>query len=566
LNEERNMGTDKRENQFLIQGSILAVASIIVRVIGLIYRIPMTRIIGDEGMGLYTIAYELYSITLILSSYSLPTAVSKLVAAKNSNREYRNSYRIFVTAMVFAFVIGLIASLILFLGADFFATVVNNDPNAALPIKVLAPTLFVFSIMGVFRGFYQGKNTMIPTAISQVLEQIINAVVSVLAAYLLMKSYSASEHMAAYGAAGGTLGTLMGAIAGLIFLWFVYIIYRPILKKQIRADRNTYTDSYKDILKMLVITISPIILSQTVYHISGVVDNAMFTNIMATKEVTHFDSAVFANTAPDSLYTAENIRILLGIYSNKYRNLSNIPVAIATAIGAAAITSISAAKAKGLDGVIRYKTHVAIKFNMIIAIPAAVGMGVLAYPILQMLFPGSHQLDANYLRLGAIAIVFYSLSTLTTSILQGINRLKTPVINSAISLGFHMILVFLLLKYTSLSGYALVIGNVTFALIVCVLNWLSLEAYLNYKQELVKTFLIPTVCAGLMGVAVYFIHMGLYKWTANNTFATIVSILAAVIIYFALLIFMKGVEEEELENLPRGQVIIRFLRWAHILR
>jgi len=560
------MGTEKRENQFLIQGSILAAASLLVRVIGLIYRIPMTRIIGDEGMGLYTIAYELYSIALILSSYSLPLAVSKLVAAKNSNREYRNSYRIFIVAMGFAFVVGLIASLILFLGADFFATVLNNDPNAVLPIKVLAPTLFVFSIMGVFRGFYQGKNTMIPTAISQVIEQIVNAVVSVLAAYLLMKNYSASEHLASYGAAGGTLGTLTGAIAGLIFLWFVYILYRPILRKQVRTDKNRYVDSYGDILKMLFITISPIILSQTVYHVSGVIDNALFTNIMATKEVTHFDSTVFSNTVPGSMYTAENIRILLGIYSNKYRNLSNIPVAIATAIGTATITSITAAKARGMDGVIRYKTHIAVKFNMIIAIPSAVGMGVLSYPILQMLFPGSHQLDANYLRLGAIAIVFYSLSTVTTSILQGINRLKTPVINSAISLGFHVALLFLLLKYTSLSGYALVICNVTFALIVCVLNWLSLEKYLNYRQEIIKTFVIPAVSAGLMGIAAFFIHMGLYKWTSSNTFATLVSIFASLIIYFALLIFMKGVEEEELENLPRGETIVRFLRWLHILR
>ncbi|CRZ34277.1 stage V sporulation protein B [Herbinix hemicellulosilytica] len=560
------MGADKRENQFLIQGSILAAASLLVRIIGLIYRIPMTRIIGDEGMGLYTIAFELYSITLILSTYSLPLAVSKLVAAKNSNREYRNSYRIFITAMGFAFVVGLIASLILFFGADFFASVVNNDPNAALPIKVLAPTLFVFSIMGVFRGFYQGKNTMIPTAISQVIEQIVNAVISVLAAYLLMNNFSASEHLAAYGAAGGTLGTLIGAISGLLFLWFVYIIYRPVLRKQLRSDRNPYMDSYKDILKMLAVTISPIILSQTVYHISGVVDNAMFTNIMATKEVTYFDSTVFSNAVPGSLYSAENIRILLGIYSNKYRNLSNIPVAIATAIGTATITSITAAMAKGLDGVIRYKTHVAVKFNMIIAIPAAVGMGVLAYPILQMLFPGSHQLDANYLRLGAVAIVFYSLSTVTTSILQGINRLKTPVINSAISLAFHVALLFLLLKYTSLSGYALVICNVTFALVVCVLNWLSLEKYLSYKQEIIKTFVIPTVSAGIMGVAIYFIHLGLYKWTSSNTFATIVSVFIGIVIYFALLIFMKGVEEEELENLPRGNLIIRILRWAHILR
>lgn len=456
--------------------------------------------------------------------------------------------------------------LILFFGAEFFATVMNNDPNVVLPIRVLAPTLFIFAIMGVFRGFYQGKNTMIPTAVSQVIEQVINAVVSIVAAYYFMKNYSASVNIAAYGAMGGTLGTLVGAIAGLLFLMFVYAAYRPVLKRQVRGDRNTYLDSYKDILKMLIVTISPIILSQTVYHISGVIDNALFSNIMATKEVTYFDNTVFNNTDPNSLYSVENIRVLLGIYGNKYRNLTNVPVAIASAIGAAIVTSITAAKVRGMDGVIRNKSHVAIKFNMIIAIPSAVGMAVLAYPILEMLFPGSNQLDANYIRLGSIAIVFYSLSTVTTAILQGINRLRVPVINSAISLGFHVALVFFLLKFTSLSGYSLVIGNVTFSLVVCILNWISIERYLDYRQEILKTFVIPTVCAGLMGTAVYFIHYGLIRWTGSNTFSTIISLIIAVIIYFALLIFMKGVDEEELENLPKSEVIIRFLHWAHILK
>lgn len=560
------MATERKENQFLVQGGILAVASLIVRIIGLLYRIPMTRIIGDEGMGLYSIAYELYGLALILSSYSLPLAVSKLVAAKTINKEHRNNYRILVSAMSFAVVIGLASFLILFFGADFFANVVNNDPNVVLPIKVLSPTLFVFAIMGVLRGFYQGKNTMIPTAISQVVEQIINAIVSIAAAYYLMRSYSASVNIAAYGAAGGTLGTLVGAIAGLLFLMFVYALYRPIFRRQIKGDRNTYVDSYKDIFKMLIITISPIILSQTVYHISGVIDNALFGNIMALKEVAYFDNTVFKNTTPASLYSIENIRELLGIYNNKYRNLTNVPVAIASAIGAAIITSITAAKVRGMDGLIRNKTHVAIKFNMIIAIPSAVGMAVLAYPILEMLFPGANQLDANYIKLGAISIVFYSLSTVTTAILQGINKLKIPVINSSISLGFHVALVYFLLKFTSFSGYSLVIGNVTFALVVSILNWISIEKYLEYRQEIMKTFIIPTVSAGIMGIMVYLIHFGLHKWTSSNTFSTIIAMLAAVIIYFVLLILMKGATEEELENLPKGDIIIRFLKWVHILK
>jgi len=556
----------RKSNHFLVQGSILAAASLIVRMIGLVYRIPMTNIIGDEGMGYYGNAFEIYNIALILSSYSLPIAVSKLVATRSSNKEYRNSYRTFLCAMSFAIVVGLLATLALFFGADFISTVINKSPNGALPIKVLAPTIFVFSIMGVFRGFYQGKNTMFPTAISQVIEQIFNAVISVVAASLLIKNYSVSVNSAAYGAAGGTFGTLIGAFAGLLFLLFVFILYKPILNKQLKNDKTSTRASYGDIIKLLLITISPIILSQTVYHISGVIDNSLFGNIMSTKEVTSFDRIVLKNVIQGQLYSEENYMALLGMYGNKYRLLSNVPVAIATAIGAAIVTSISVDKLRGFDNSIRNKTNSAIKFNMIIAIPSAVGMGVLAYPILQLLFKNTNNIAAaNFLRLGSMSIVFYSLSTVSTAILQGINKLKIPVINSAISLGVHIVLVYCLLKFTPLSTYALVIGNVSFALVVCILNWISIEKYLNYRQEIIKTFVIPAVSAGLMGVAAFLTYKGLYLWTGNNTLATLLSMLNAVIVYLALLIFMKGVEEDELEFLPKGKSIIRVLRRLHLL-
>jgi stage V sporulation protein B len=516
-------------------------------------------------MGYYGFSFEIYNITLILSSYSLPIAVSKLVATRGVNKEYKNSYRVFMSAMLFAVCVGLVATLILFFGADFFSTVINNDKNAALPLRVLAPTIFVFSIMGVLRGFYQGKHTMLPTAVSQVLEQIVNAIVSIVAAYFLMKNFDANINVAAYGAAGGTLGTFVGAFIGLLFLLFVYAIYRPVMQRQLRKDTTLNRESYHDIFKLLVITIGPIILSQTVYQISGVIDNSLFGHIMATKEVTGFDKAVLENVTTGQLYLEEHRRVLIGIYSNKYRNLSNVPVAIASAIGAAIVTSITAAMVKGNNSEIRSKVHSAIKFDMIIAIPSAVGMGVLASPILQLIYGDSRQLSANFLRLGSIAIVFYSLSTVSSAVLQGINKLRLPVINSAISLGFHILLVFILLKFTPLSTYSLVIGNVVFALVVSILNWISIEKHLGYRQEIVKTFVIPFVSAGLMGVAAYLTYQGLYLLTDSNALATLIAVFVAIIVYFALLVFMKGVEEEELHSIPKGDTITRILKKLHLL-
>ena len=545
-----------KSNHFLVQGSILAIASIMVRVIGLIYRIPMQRIIGTEGTGLYSFAYEVYNIALILSSYSLPIAVSKLVAARNVRKQHKNAYRVFLCGMAFAITVGLMATLIIFFGADFIANFFFNSPNTALPLSVLAPTIFVFAVMGVFRGFYQGKNTTIPTAVSQVLEQVINAIVSIVASYFFVKNFSASVNVAAYGAAGGTLGTFVGACIGLLFLLFVFIVYKPVLNKQIRKDRSQEEESYSDIFKLLAITIAPIILSQTVYQISGLLDGSLFGHVMSSKGITFFDNEVLKETVGE-LYSEGNRNSLWGIYSGEYRLLTNVPVAIAASIGAAIVTSISADRARGMEESIKSKIHQAIKFNMIIAIPSAVGMGVLASPIMRLIFKDSSQLAANIMMLGSISIVFYALSTISTSILQGINQLRLPVINSAISLGIHILLVFGLLQFTNLSTYSLVIGNVTFPLVVCILNWLSIEKHLNYRQEIIKTFVIPFVT--------YFVYWGMDLLTGNLILSLILAIILAVILYFVLLIFLRGLSEQELEEIPKGKVIIKVCKKLHLL-
>ena len=562
------MSEKRKSNHFLVQGSILAGASIIVRLIGLLYRIPMVRIIGKEGMGYYSNAFEIYSLALILSSFSIPLAVSKLVAVRRVNKEHRNSYRVFLCAMLFAIAIGLAASLFLFFGAQFLADAIYKSPNTTLPLQVLAPTILVFSIMGVFRGFYQGKNTMIPTAVSQVLEQIVNAVVSVAAAWYLIKLNSAAEDLSSFGAAGGTFGTFTGSCAGLLFLLFVFAVYKPVLNRQMRYDTTPVRESYKDIFRLLILTIGPIILSQTVYQISGLIDGSLFGHIMAGKQIAAFDLPVLMKehgAAAGEYYIESYRNTLTGIYSGEYRLLTNVPVAIAAAIGAAIVTTVSADMAHGLKEQIRHKIHVAIKFNMIIAIPSAVGMGVLASPIMFLLFKDEYALSSNILMLGAISIVFYALSTVSTAILQGINRLRVPVINSAVSLGIHVILVFSLLYFTPFSTYALVIGNVTFPMVVCMLNWAAIARYMNYQQEMIKTFLIPGISAGLMGVTTYFTYKGLIMWTGKVWISTFISIILAVIIYFALLIFMRGIEENELRFLPKSEKIIYLLKKLHLL-
>ena len=209
----------------LVQGSILAVASIISRIIGLIYRIPMQRILGDIGIGYYSTAFEIYNVMLIISSYSLPLAVSKMVSAQMAKKRRTATYQILKCALLFATISGTTVALILFFGGNFFATTLLNTPYSIFALRVLAPGLLVVAVLGVIRGFFQGLGTMMPSAVSQIIEQIVNAIVSVWAAYVLYRTGTRigavlgdKEHYAAaYGAAGGTLGTVLGSVAALLF-------------------------------------------------------------------------------------------------------------------------------------------------------------------------------------------------------------------------------------------------------------------------------------------------------------------------------------------------------------
>ena len=539
---------ESKSSNFLVQGSILAATSLIARIIGVVYRIPLTNLIGDEGMGYYGYAFNIYNIALILSSYSLPLAVSKLVAARDAKKQYRNSYMVFMCSLGFAIAAGMLFSLIIYFGADFLAGTFFNLPAVAIPLRVLAPTILVFAIMGVLRGFFQGKKTMLPTSFSQIVEQIVNAVISVAAAAYLMHSHSASQKIAAYGAAGGTLGTLIGAIVSLLFLAFIFALYKPIVDKQLRRDIGASKETVKEIFGALGITVLPVILSQTVYQISSLLDGSVFSYVL--------DGKGFNDIQRSELW---------GIYSNKYNMLINVPISIATAMAAAIVPSIVTSREEGANLVVKEKVHDTLKFNMLIAIPSAFGLAALASPILRLLLKDANLLPARMLTIGSIAVVFYAFSTLTNAVLQGINRMRLPVIHSVIALGIHIVVLYLLLQFTGLGAYALVISNIVFALVVSILNWISVARLLSYKQEIKKTFIIPTVCSVFMAGVAYLVYWVSYNTVKSNTISTLLAIIFAVIVYGVLLLVFKAVTESELVKMPMGRTLARIAVKLHLL-
>ncbi len=546
----------KNDAGFLVQGSILAAASIISRIVGLIYRLPMTAIIGKRGNDFYGTAFELYNIILIISSFSIPLAVSKLVAGRMSQGQVKNAVKVLKGSLLFAFCSGGIAMIIVFFGADFLTGSLLRTPLSAVALRVLAPVLLIVAIVGVFRGFFQGLRTMVPSAVSQIAEQIVNAIVSVIAAYVLFEQGrrvgtvlgDPDAYAAAYGAAGGTLGTALGAVVALFIMLFVFFVYHSHLKQRMIRDHSKHMESYQDLFKTLIMTIIPVLLSTTLYNISGIIDQGIFKNIA------HMQG-----------YGVRQVSEWWGVFTGQYKVLCNVPISIASAIAASSVPSLTAAFRKNNMQSVRNQINLATRFVMLISFPCAVGMGVLGGPIMMLLFSDSDKTSMYIMGIGASSIIFYSLSTLSNGLLQGIDRMKIPVTNAAISLVLQGIFLYGAMWVLDLHIYAVVLANMFYAFLMCLLNGQAVMRYSDSKPDIHRTYIVPFEASVLMGVIVFFAYRFIHSLTNSNAVSCMFSIALGGLSYFILILLMKGVSESELQRMPKGGMLISLAKRLHLL-
>lgn len=544
------------ESNFVVQGSILAIASIVVRIIGIAYRIPMINIIGDEGMGYYGTAFNVYNIALLLSSYSLPLAVSKMVSVRLARKQYRNSVRILRAALVYATVVGALAAAVIWFGADFFAREVFFMPYAAFALKTLAPTVWIMAYLGVFRGYYQGRGTMVPTALSQVFEQIVNAIVSVAAGSWLfnqaikveiLKGESGSGYSNSWGAAGGTIGTGAGAFTALVFLLVLFAAYQRTIRKKVRRDRSGSLESYGTITKILFFTVVPVVVSSAIYNVNSVLDNGLLAYNFK------------------SLGMEEEFISQWGVYTGKYHLLINVPMAVSNALSSSLIPSVSRAVATGDRRMVKRKVAAAIRFSLLIAIPSAVGLTVLAGPVNNLLFSGDNDLAVQMTLYGSIAVVFYSVSTVTNAILQGIDRMRLPIVHALTALVLHLAAMEVMVLVFHMGIFSMVFANILFAVIMCFLNHRSIRKVLGYRQEVKKTILLPAAASAVMGAAAVGVYKLIHLGIQSNAVCTLGAVAAAVAVYGVLLVKLGCLDEDELHQMPGGTRLLQVFRKLRLM-
>ena len=544
-----------QNDDFIAQGAILAVATVLTKVIGVIYRIPLANILGDAGNGFYGYAYQIYAMALMVSSLSLPTAVSKLVSAKLAAGQKRNSVRVFRCSMLFAVVVGAVITAAVFFGADAISVYAMKSPLSVYALQMLAPGLFLVAVMAVIRGYFQGLGSMMPTAVSQIIEQLIRAVISIAGASIFVDigtraGEKAGEELLgpAYGAAGATLGTVLGALIALVFLIFVIWAYRGQMTRQYRTDRSGREDSYRHILKVLVLTAVPILFSTAIYNINQILDLTIFNHIMDAQG-----------------YVEEEYMALQGIYSGKYDTLVNVPLSIPWALCSSVVPSLTAAVATRSRKLVHEKIDQTLRLTMVITIPCGVGFLVLASPLMVLLYNDASKTPAYLLMLGSVVVVLYGWSSISNSILHGLNHISSPAKNACIALVVHLAAFVVMMTAFKMNVYALAAGNIVFAACMCWLNQRKVHKVCGFRMNIMDTFIKPLIASAVMGIVTYAAHLALDLLIGGRWIPTIIAIFIAMIVYVVVVLKIGTLSDEVIEALPMGARLLRLCRRLHLM-
>lgn len=535
----------RRKNSLVLQGSILAIAALIVRLIGFFYRIPLVDILLDEGNGYYTSAFIIYTFFLMVSTYGFPAAISKMTSEKFAEKKYREAHSIFRSAFFLAIILGIVFSLVLWFGADTLAIISGGSKNSSLAIQATVPALFFFSILSVYRGYFQGMNTMVPTAVSQIFEQIFNAGFSLLLALLLVKKGLV------YGAAGSVLGTGIGALSALLFLMFIYsITNKKIIRRNLKKDKSPYIKkSMFHYWKQIFMVSIPIVIGTAIFNLTSVIDMFMFKRAI----IFHGNTVQYAES-------------LFGVYAAKNQLLINLPVTIGAALSVASIPSISASVAQNNIKEVREKIHSAIRATILVVIPAAIGELVMAGPIIHMLFrTGDLALATRLLQIASISIIFFGLSTVSVGLLQGLGKLRMQIWTASIALIVKVILNVFLLYVFNLNIYGAVIANNLFSIVYALLNLYMVHRFVPVRIDFYHTIAKPLISAIFMGITCYILYYLLGILSVNGTLATLIAILISIFVYSIILLKLKGLSEKEIIDFPKGLKILKFLKKLRLI-
>ena len=502
------------KDKFLKGALILTVAGIIVKVIGSVNRILLSRLLGGEGIGLYQMAYPIYLLALSISSAGIPVAISIMVSEKAALQDYKGANRVFRISLSVMVVTGAVFSALLYFGAGWLIEhQYVRDPRADYAIAALAPAIFFVTILASYRGYFQGMQRMLPTGFSQIAEQLVRVVTMVAFAwYLLPRGLE-------YAAAGASFGAGPGAVAGLLVLLYFYWKYRADFQQKMDNQPAMIQESGASIITRMVRLALPVSLA----------------NIMLPV-VSNIDLLIVPPRLEVAGYTVEQATELFGYLTGMAVPLVNMATILTASLAASLVPSISEANTLGDRAAIFDRTATAIRIANLITIPAFVGMWLLATPISQMLYATPNA--GTSIAISAIGIFLLGIHQVTTGVLQGLGRTAIPVVNMVISAGVKVVLSWTLTAVPEwgIKGAAWA-SNADFG-VAALLNMFFVYRYIGFAMDMRDT-LKTAVAAAVMGL----VALGSYELLFAKGFGNTLSTLTAVVVgggVYAVVLLLVG--------------------------
>lgn len=589
-----NVTDQKSSSQTFLKGAlIMSVGMIIVKLLGMLYKVVLTRMyyntFGDFyagiGTGLLGNAYEVYIPLFTLATAGFPIAVSRLISESIAKERYNDMRRIHNISKPFFVIMGAVC-FGLMIGISYIYVGIIKSPYSIYSMLTLAPSIFFGCLVSIYRGYFEGQRNMFPTALSEVIEILTKVVVGLTLAYIVM-----TTGMSQFNETGGFFGmtfsgerdaiyTLLGfsvaaAISGIsvgsLFSYLTLLIMSK--RKKYRIPEEYYRNSVdaisrRETFKKLVKTAVPIGLAAIVMALSSTVDTMVIQNVLYNTAVNNregllsqykefgLDELIPLNPTQDDPISIHTF--LYGCYGYAL-TIMQLVTTITQAFGTSALPNVTDSYTKGDKTELKHSIETVLKLTMLVTFPAGFGLIAIPYPILSIFYSGNSAIiGANVLRVMGLAVIVIAASTPICSILQAVGKINTPLILYLIAMGVKVVLNYVFVSMISINIIGATMGSFVAYLFVCIAGMAVMLKRTKIKFDFMKVIIKPLIGGIVCGVCAYFSYMG-FSMFLPSIFATIMCILFSAVIYIILLLFMRTFTQSDIEMLPKGKNIVTFL-------
>ena len=526
----------KNEKKSFVKGAfILGAAGLICKIIGAFFRIPMYNMLGD-GMQYYEAVYPYYSTLLVISSAGLPTAISRMVAEHSTLGDMAGAKKVFQKSLIMLVIIGAVTTALMYLGSDFLARTTVGE-GAAMSYRMMSPALLIVSIMCAFRGYLQGLQKMMGTAMSQLAEQAGKLAIGLYLAHLWMPKGLE------YGAMGAVAGVTISELLALIVVALFYMFRKRELAPLEPTEQLAPVESTRHIIRNLLAIAIPVTIGASIMPIMGIVDASLIKSTLI--------DIGFSEAAASMRFVALRSNVT---------NIINMPAVLTIALAMSLVPTVSAARAtKDIKG-IHKASAMGIKLAMFIGIPCSVGLFALSSPVIDFLYdidPERLAIASALMRTSAIGVIFLSLVQTLTGILQGVGKQHIPVINLFIGGVVKVVLMLTLMKNPNIEIQGAAISTTACYIVAGVLDAIYLIRYTKLRLKVMDTFIKPVVASLVMGSAAYFTYGFVMSRLSSNTIATAAAIAVGFGLYLLLALWMRMFTKDDFALIPGGRLLAR---------